>query len=676
MSYVVTSLVSRERTRRRGFNRVFDRVAMATYRDAALSQGDVTLWLRDNATGLLTNEVQNGASLARSYDALGRPAGYTLRASATPREVSFSYDLLGRLATVSSGTNLFAYSYLLGSDLVSGYTCGGFSRTVAYEPYRDLVSAITNRFGSRVISTFEYTNDAAGRRTAIKRGGDAMGPLSGVTDAYGYNVRNEVVSARRTLGGESVAGFNEDFAYDPIGNRVSSTDYDEAGAARTSTYTANNINQYTARTVPGWASVRGLANADATVTVNGNLAYALATDDIAYFFGSDDFDNSVAGGFAELEVSAVVSDGTNDFVSIATNRVFVPPANETYAYDADGNQTLVTTGTGAWQVEYNGENRPVRWTCGDKTLLMDYDHMGRRRLYVEVAAGETNKLHRFTYDDYLCIARNREVDAQHGIGTDDFVWDPTEPIATRPLMCNPSIAPPFLYCHDGNKNVSEAVTPNGTIAAHYAYSSFGKVVLVTSESEDQSTANRNPYRFSSEYADDALGLVYYNWRHYNPNVGRWTSRDPMEDDESNRFEYLFCDNNCNLYYDYIGGSIMGGLRGAGRILRRISLRGLGRVVGKNFEAIESGIEKVTNLYEDTKGAALLQGYQACMKGRSEGKCDACCVVVIKMIGTPPKYAVLSATVQCSKCSEASKGSHLIPGYSLLGFLDIKVEKCD
>lgn len=60
----------------------------------------------------------------------------------------------------------------------------------------------------------------------------AMGPLSGATDAYGYNGRNEVVSARRTLGGESVAGFNEDFAYDPIGNRISSTDYDETGSAR------------------------------------------------------------------------------------------------------------------------------------------------------------------------------------------------------------------------------------------------------------------------------------------------------------------------------------------------------------------------------------------------------------------------------------------------------------
>ena len=87
MSYVVTSLVSRERTRRRGFNRVFDRVAMATYRDAALSQGDVTLWLRDNATGLLTNEVQNGASLARSYHVLQTMVSARLRMNALGKDV-------------------------------------------------------------------------------------------------------------------------------------------------------------------------------------------------------------------------------------------------------------------------------------------------------------------------------------------------------------------------------------------------------------------------------------------------------------------------------------------------------------------------------------------------------------------------------------------------------------
>ena len=274
----------------------------------------------------------------------------------------------------------------------------------------------------------------------------------------------------------------------------------------------------------------------------------------AYFFGSDDFDNSTGGGFAELEVSAVVNAATNDFVSVATNRVFVPPANETYAYDADGNQTLVTTGTGTWQVEYNGENRPVKWTrvspdsSTPSLVSMSYDHQGRRRLYVEVAAGVTNSLHRFTYDDYLCIARNREVDARHGIGSDGFVWDPTEPVATRPLMCNPSTAPLFLYCHDGNKNVSEIVdVGTGEISAHYEYSSFGKVVLVTSE-RGGNVAAINPYRFSSEYHDGELGLVYYNYRHYNPGDGRWMSRDPGDDYAFAL--YAFCNNNFG--FDMLG----------------------------------------------------------------------------------------------------------------------------
>ena len=149
---------------------------------SAVTEGVATNFYVYCEEGLVTNEVQNGAILARSYDSLGRPAGYVIDGRdalrRVRREVSYTYDALGRLASVSSGTNVFTYTYLLGTDLVSGYTCGGFSRTVAYEPYRDLVSAITNRFGIRVISTFEYTNDAAGRHVhrqdrEQRKGGDA-----------------------------------------------------------------------------------------------------------------------------------------------------------------------------------------------------------------------------------------------------------------------------------------------------------------------------------------------------------------------------------------------------------------------------------------------------------------------------------------------------------------------
>ena len=37
----------------------------------------------------------------------------------------------------------------------------------------------------------------------------------------------------------------------------------------------------------------------------------------------------------------------------------------------------------------------------------------------------------------------------------------------------------------------------------------------------------NPFRFSSEFHDDELGLIYYNYRYYNPQLGRWTKRDPL-----------------------------------------------------------------------------------------------------------------------------------------------------
>ena len=43
-----------------------------------------------------------------------------------------------------------------------------------------------------------------------------------------------------------------------------------------------------------------------------------------------------------------------------------------------GAQTKVLTETGEWTVEYNAENRPIRWTQGDTVITMAFDRMGRR----------------------------------------------------------------------------------------------------------------------------------------------------------------------------------------------------------------------------------------------------------------------------------------------------------
>ena len=65
----------------------------------------------------------------------------------------------------------------------------------------------------------------------------------------------------------------------------------------------------------------------------------------------------------------------------------------------------------------------------------------------------------------------------------------------------------------------ELYDSTGHISASYSYTPFGSVSSTGSISQ--------PIQWSSEMFDAELGLVYYNYRHYNSHDGRWTSRDPI-----------------------------------------------------------------------------------------------------------------------------------------------------
>jgi RHS repeat-associated protein len=40
-------------------------------------------------------------------------------------------------------------------------------------------------------------------------------------------------------------------------------------------------------------------------------------------------------------------------------------------------------------------------------------------------------------------------------------------------------------------------------------------------------ATQMPFRFSTKYHDTETGLLYYGYRYYDPNTGRWLNRDPL-----------------------------------------------------------------------------------------------------------------------------------------------------
>ena len=107
------------------------------------------------------------------------------------------------------------------------------------------------------------------------------------------------------------------------------------------------------------------------------------------------------------------------------------PSSLQLSYDADGNATQVQTSTGTWAVEYNAENRPVRWTnaATGTVIMMTFDSQGRRTEYKSVTNGTQNTWLRFLYDGYLCVQVLYSNEPYNVFK--EFVWDPTEPTATK-----------------------------------------------------------------------------------------------------------------------------------------------------------------------------------------------------------------------------------------------------
>jgi len=435
----------------------------------------ITTFLYDSF-GSLSNEIVIGVAgtneIERFYDTFGRDEGYALNGA---RQSTFAYDpATARLLSMQvpdSNTQTpqtlknFTWNYLAGSDLKSSLAYpNGLTASWQYDANNQLLQ-VCNATPTNIISQYDYTYDAAGRRVQIGRTGSAMSENR--IDVYGYNARGELTSAGRS---EFVSAAPEyAYQYDDIGNRETSS---ERGT--NSVYTANNLNQYT--------SISNFAS--------------------SAFFAAE----------------------------------FTPQ------FDDDGNQTLVKTSTGIWSVSYNGENRPVLWECisphssTPPLISMSYDRMGRR---------VTKNAQRFVYNGYLQIADNN---------ANAYVWDPTEPIATRPLVWNSLTFQTFnfstsYYTHDGNKNVSEVVAADGTFAAHYEYAPFGAVIA----QRGTSTAS-NSWRFSSEYVEDDTATVYYNYRHYDSTIGRWLKMDGIQElGGINIYVILF--NNAISNVDRLGNDV-------------------------------------------------------------------------------------------------------------------------
>ena len=522
---------------------------------------DQTTWTFHPATGLeLSKTYADGTAVVKTYDAYNRLATetdargnvkthsyeharglhlgttYTLpsqsseeaTAGAASNARSFTYNHLGQLTQLmdDSGVRTFTYNTYgereSDSLVVDGDTHlitelrDAFGRSTGYTYAKNgiVLQTVSTGYGTdgRINSAgFLHGGEMKQFGYEYLQGANLMHKLTkpnGMMLTQSYEAQRDLLTGMAYHRGTTLVAQRE-YTYDVLSRPT----------ARTTSRQGNVVNDTFAHN-----SRSELASAQ----VNGET------------YGYD-YDN-VGNRTAALEESSGVANRTeytanelNQYTSIQENEdaAFVP------VFDADGNQTVIKTETGIWTAVYNAENRPISFTneATGTVVTCVYDSMGRRSFKKVTVNGTVTLHHRYLYRGYLQIACI-DLTRSHHPALWFITWDPTEPIATRPLAIQKD-GTWYTYGLDLTKNVCEVFGSAGYISTAYTYTPFGEVTASGSVTQ--------PIQWSSEFYDSELALIYYNYRHYNPVDGRWIGRDIIE--QNNKYVFI---KNSAYAFDLLG----------------------------------------------------------------------------------------------------------------------------
>jgi RHS repeat-associated protein len=212
-------------------------------------------------------------------------------------------------------------------------------------------------------------------------------------------------------------------------------------------------------------------------------------------------------------------------------------------HDLDGNMT----GDGTWTYAYDGENRLKSCSKAGLAISYAYDFMGRR---VEMRSdfGTWNFTKRFIWDGWNLIADIWGPDWGLGIVC-TYVWGldvsgtvgGAGGVGGLALMYYNGRA--FIPLQDGRGNIHGYLdTTTGKNAVSWDFTAYGETIHERGGLSGVYGTQDFLFRYQSKMQDMSGHLLYFGHRFYHPGMGRFPSRDPIEED-----------GGLNLYA-YVGNS--------------------------------------------------------------------------------------------------------------------------
>lgn len=543
-----------------------------------ISQGTRTSTFAYNTAGFLSSVTDPMSKVTSfTYDSTGRVLTTTLPDS---RVITYTYDSGGNLASItppSSSTHSFINNLM---DFPTTYLApslgsGTLDTTYVYSNDRELTQ-VTRPSGAVIALAYDATtgllssiaSGAASYGFTYPPSDDRIQQVTSPDNVTSYHYWSGRLSTQTQYTGSADGLVN--LAYDNLLHLASfqigsdsaySFLYDDDELL--TSVGSETINR---SSTTGRVTDTGIDNAEESYTYDstyGEIASYQAkystTNNFLEQYTRDDLGRistrTVTIGTGSPDVYAYTYDSAGRLTDVTKNSV----AAGHYVYDSNSNRTLSTNSAGISTATYDAQDRLSAYG----TLTFGYNLNGERTSRVDssVTPGTTN----YTWDafsnlkqvtlpsgtqiDYQYDGFNRRVTKLTASTVDErYVYlDQTRLLGvldasgstvmtffygvrnTPEYMIKSGTTYKFFVDHVGS--VRQIVnTLTGTVAQELTYDEFGRVL-------SDSSPGFQPFGFAGGLYDSATKLVQFGQRWYDPEVGRWLSKDPI----------LFGAGDTNLY---------------------------------------------------------------------------------------------------------------------------------
>ncbi len=194
-----------------------------------------------------------------------------------------------------------------------------------------------------------------------------------------------------------------------------------------------------------------------------------------------------------------------------------------YKYDLNGNLKCKIQGSQVTNYDYDALNRLIAvYSDTERTDQTEYLYDAFNRRLSKVHKGIT---YRYLYqgqDEIACVDEKGQIQELRILGS----GLESEMGSAVALELYGKI---FAPIHDQQGHLACLVdSSTGQTAEAYRYTAFGEETIINVEGESISDSQvGNPWRYACKRIDPETGWIYFGRRYYDPEVGRWTTPDPL-----------------------------------------------------------------------------------------------------------------------------------------------------